>query len=156
VEDIALGTAKGPTRFGPLARAMSAASTIARVEGPPDPMMMPVRACETSDSSRPASRIACSIATWFQAVPPPWKRRARRSTTLSASRVGAPATWLRKPCAEKSSAREMPERASRKDASTSCVELPMDETMPIPVIATRLMIVGTLRCGARGPHAAVP
>jgi hypothetical protein len=26
----------------------------------------------------------------------------------------------------------------------------MDETMPIPVIATRLMIVGTLRSGAHG------
>lgn len=112
--------------------------------------MMPVRSCEISACSRPASRIACSIATWFQAVPPPWKRIARRSTTVSASRVGAPATWLRKPWAEKSSAREMPERASRRDARTSWVELPMDETMPIPVIATRLMIVGTLWNGAVG------
>jgi hypothetical protein len=36
-------------------------------------------------------------------------------------------------------AREMPERASRSEASTSWVLLPMDETMPIPVTTTRLM-----------------
>jgi hypothetical protein len=71
VDDIAFGTAKGPTRFGPLARAVSAASTTVRVEGPPEPMMMPVRSFEMSLSSRPASRIAWSMATWFQAVPPP-------------------------------------------------------------------------------------
>ena len=42
--------------------------------------MMPVRSLEISFSSSPASRIACSMATWFQAVPPPRKRIARRST----------------------------------------------------------------------------
>jgi len=52
------GTAKGPTRFGPLVRVMSAASTRVWVEGPPDPMMMPVRSFEISASVRPASAIA--------------------------------------------------------------------------------------------------
>src|SRR5579871_1757751 len=33
----------------------------------------------------------------------------------------------------------MPDFASRRDATTSCVLLPMDETMPIPVTTTRLM-----------------
>jgi hypothetical protein len=33
----------------------------------------------------------------------------------------------------------MPDFASRKLASTSCVLLPMEETMPIPVTTTRLM-----------------
>jgi hypothetical protein len=33
----------------------------------------------------------------------------------------------------------MPERASRKEATTSCALLPMDETMPKPVTTTRLM-----------------
>src|SRR5690349_9361052 len=33
----------------------------------------------------------------------------------------------------------MPERASRSEASTSCVLLPMDDTMPMPVTTTRLM-----------------
>ena len=55
VDDIAFGTANGPTRFGPLARAVSAASTIVRVDGPPDPMMIPVRSFEIWPSS---SRIA--------------------------------------------------------------------------------------------------
>jgi hypothetical protein len=63
VEDIAFGTANGPTRFGPLVRAVSAASTMVRADGPPEPMMMPVRSFEISFSSSPASRIACSIAT---------------------------------------------------------------------------------------------
>jgi hypothetical protein len=39
-----------------------AARTMARVEGPPEPMMSPVLSLETSFSSRPASRIACSMA----------------------------------------------------------------------------------------------
>ena len=43
---------------GPWSRAMSAASTMVRVEGPPEPMIMPVRSLEMSSGSRPASRIA--------------------------------------------------------------------------------------------------
>ena len=58
VEDIAFGTANGPTRFGPLARARSAASTMAWVDGPPEPIRMPVRGCETSSGARPESWIA--------------------------------------------------------------------------------------------------
>src|SRR6266481_7961175 len=34
----------------------------------------------------------------------------------------------------------MPDFASRKDATTSLALLPMDETMPIPVTTTRLMV----------------
>ena len=33
----------------------------------------------------------------------------------------------------------MPDFASRREASTSWVVLPMDETMPIPVTTTRLI-----------------
>jgi hypothetical protein len=139
VEDIAFGTANGPTRFGPLVRAVSAASTMVRVEGPPEPMMMPVRTFDTSPSSSPASRIACSMATWFQAVPPPWKRMARRSTPSSGLRDGAPCTWQRKPSFSYVSDLVMPDFASRNEASTSWVLLPMDDTMPIPVTTTRLI-----------------
>ena len=45
---MALGTAKGPMRLGPFSRVMSAASMRVRVEGPPEPMMMPVRSLEMS------------------------------------------------------------------------------------------------------------
>ena len=92
VEHMALGTATGPTRLGPFSTAMAADSTMARVEGPPEPMIIPVRSFETSPASRPAFRIAWSMATWFQAVPPPWKRMARRSTIPSGSRSGLPET----------------------------------------------------------------
>src|SRR5579863_3518573 len=119
VDDIAFGTANGPTRFGPFIRAMSAASTMARVEGPPEPMTMPVRSLEISLSCKPASRIACSMATWFQAAPPPRKRMARRSTASLASSVGAPCTCERKPSSAYLSARTMPDFASRSEASTS-------------------------------------
>src|SRR6185369_11556473 len=139
VDDIAFGTAKGPTRFGPFSLVVCAASTMVRVDGPPEPMMMPVRTLETSLSDKPASRIACSMATWFQAAPRPRKRMARRSTDSDGSSVGAPCTWQRKPSVAYSSAREMPDLASRRLASTSWVLLPMDETMPIPVTTTRLM-----------------
>ena len=63
VDDMALGTAKGPTRFGPFSRVTSAASTIVRVEGPPEPMMIPVFSLLVSPASSPESRIACSKAT---------------------------------------------------------------------------------------------
>src|SRR5690349_21458618 len=36
----------------------------------------------------------------------------------------------------------MPERASRKEATTSCVVLPIDDTMPIPVTTARFMLPG--------------
>src|SRR5438309_2331606 len=42
-ELIAFGTANGPIRLTPLLRAMSADSTMARVDGPPDPTTSPVR-----------------------------------------------------------------------------------------------------------------
>src|ERR1051326_1207661 len=42
-ELIALGTANGPTRLGPRLRAVSAASTIERVEAPPEPTIRPGR-----------------------------------------------------------------------------------------------------------------
>ena len=103
--------------------------------------MMPVRSLEMSFSSTPESRIACSMATWFQAAPPPRKRMARRSTDSAGSSVGAPCTWQRKPSLAYSSARLMPDFASRRLASTSCVLLPMDETMPIPVTTTRRIAV---------------
>src|SRR6202021_2612613 len=140
VDDIAFGTANGPPRFGPLVRVVSAASTMVRAEGPPEPMMMPVRMLETSAGSRPESWIACSIAMWFQAAPSPRNRIARRSMTPAGSSVGAPCTWERKPNSAYLSARVIPDFASWRLARTSWVLLPMDETMPIPVMTTRLMI----------------
>ena len=57
-ELIAFGTANGPIRLTPLARAISAASTMAWVEGPPEPTTRPVFSSETSASVRPESAIA--------------------------------------------------------------------------------------------------
>src|ERR1044071_3098027 len=68
-----------------------------------------------------------------------WKRIARRWTTSDGSSDGAPCTWQRKPSSAYWSAREMPDFASRSEARTSWVLLPIDETMPIPVTTTRLM-----------------
>src|SRR6202044_3760835 len=53
---------------------------------------------------------------------------------------GAPCTWERKPSSAYFSARVIPDFASWRLASTSWVLLPMDETIPIPVMTTRLMI----------------
>src|SRR5262245_27186706 len=120
----------------------------ARVDGPPEPMMMPVISWEISLSSSPASRIACSMATWFQAAPPPRNRMARRSTVSVASSVGAPCTWQRKPSSAYLSARAMPDFAARRLASTSWVLFPIDETMPIPVTTTRLIEASSASQGA--------
>ena len=58
VDDMALGTANGPMRLGPLVRTISAASMSVRVDGPPEPMMMPERSLEMSEASSPESAIA--------------------------------------------------------------------------------------------------
>ena len=71
---------------------------------------------------------------------------ARRSTDSAGSSEGAPCTWQRKPSVAYSSAREMPDLASRRLASTSWVLLPMDETMPIPVTTTRLIEASSALC----------
>src|SRR5579863_1708797 len=46
----------------------------------------------------------------------------------------------------------MPDLASRRPASTSCVLLPIDETIPIPVTTTRLIFASSanafLECGS--------
>src|SRR5882757_3820282 len=71
------------------------------------------------------------------------------------SSVGAPCTWERKPSSAYFSARVMPDFASWRLASTSWVLFPMDETIPIPVMTTRLMIASSLSfrcCPMRSPN----
>ena len=66
VLDMVRGTMKGPTRLDePFSRTRSAASTWSLVDGPPEPMINPVRSFEISASSSPASAIASAIATWL-------------------------------------------------------------------------------------------
>ena len=63
VEDMQRVTMNGPIRFGlPFSITVRCASKRLRVDGPPEPMISPVRSFETSRSSSPASAIACSIA----------------------------------------------------------------------------------------------
>src|SRR5437879_2972348 len=144
-ELIALGTAKGPTRLGPRVRAVSAASTMTRVEAPPEPTIRPVISLETSVSSRPESAIACSMAMWPKAVPWARNRAARRSIMASQSICGGACTWQRNPRSAYSGAATTPDLASRSDANTSLVLLPMEETTPIPVTTTRRMLPSRLR-----------
>ena len=147
VDDIAFGTANGPTRFGPLVRAVSAASTMARVDGPPEPMMMPVRSFEMSPSFEPgvADRLLHGDVVPGRAAAEEAHGAAVDHASAGSS-VGAPCTWQRKPSSAYLSARTMPDLASRKLASTSWVLLPIDETMPIPVTTTRLMNASSASC----------
>src|SRR6185437_12003158 len=140
-EHIAFGTANGPTRLGPRVLAVSAASTIARVEGPPAPTTSPVISLETSASVRPESAIACSMAMWAKPVPWARNRSARRSIIDSQSICGAAWTWQRKPSSAYSGAATTPDLASRNDAVTSLALLPIEETTPIPVTTTRRIVV---------------
>ena len=72
---MALGTAKGPIRFGELfLRVISAARTISKEDGPPDPAIIPVRGCEIWSSLRPASSMASFMATAAQPAASPIKR----------------------------------------------------------------------------------
>src|SRR5262249_22271523 len=65
---------------------------------------------------------------------------ARRSITSAGLSVGAPCTCERKPSSLCFSACVMPDFASCRLDNTSWVLFPMDETMPIPVMTTRLML----------------
>src|SRR5258708_32527734 len=69
----------------------------------------------------------------------------RRSITQAGSSVGAPCTCERKPSSAYFSARVMPDFAACRLASTSWVLFPIDETMPIPVMTTRLMFASPCR-----------
>jgi hypothetical protein len=64
---------------------------------------------------------------------------ARRSTSASRSILGCHAPGSGSPWSCNPSASLMPDFASRNEETTSCVLLPMDETMPMPVTTTRLM-----------------
>src|SRR5262249_20263223 len=66
------------------------------------------------------------------------KRRSFRSTGGSAARRGMPAISLRRPAWANSSTRPTPLLPCRSAAATSSMPLPMQETMPRPVITTRL------------------
>jgi len=153
VDDIAFGTANGPIRFGLLfLLVISAASTMVRVDGPPEPITIPVRSLVMSPCSSPESRIAWSMATWFHAPPLDRKRIARRSTSSVGSSVGRPQTWQRKPCSAKESEKLMPERASRSEVSTSAASLPIEDTIPSPVTTTRLMMDSSSLCRPANPR----
>ena len=57
----------------------------------------------------------------------------------SQSMFGSPCTWQRKPSSWYFGDSTMPDLASRSEASTSWVLLPIEETIPIPVTTTRLI-----------------
>ena len=63
VEDMQRVTMKGPIRLGlPFSITMRWASKRFFVDGPPEPVIRPLRSFETSLSSRPASAMACCMA----------------------------------------------------------------------------------------------
>ena len=99
VDDMQRVTMNGPMRLGaPFSMTVWWALKKFDVDGPPDPMMSPVRGFDTSSGARPLSSIACCMAMKFHAAPSPMKRRSRLSTWAAMSIVGRPSTWLRKPC----------------------------------------------------------
>src|SRR6266852_445213 len=65
------------------------------------------------------------------------KRRNVRLTVGSASSEGMPATRLRSPAAANSDAGPIPGTPPRSALATSSRPFPMQETIPIPVTATR-------------------
>gem|GEM_PF-5927834 len=69
------------------------------------------------------------------------KRSCLRSMCASRSICGTPATWLRKPISANSGMARMPERPARSAAVTLALSLPMQETMPVPVMTTRCLLL---------------
>ena len=69
------------------------------------------------------------------------KRKVRLSMCSEGTIFSVPATWERKPRSAISGEASMPERPARSASPTSRAELPMGETIPIPVMATRCGII---------------
>ena len=128
--------------WAPLVRVMSAASTMVRVEGPPEPMIRPVRSLEISFASRPA--VADRLLHRDMVPGRAAAQKAHRAAVdhllgLQASARHAPGSESR---ARRIFRRAMtPDRPSRRLASTSCVLLPIEETIPMPVTTTRLIAI---------------
>jgi hypothetical protein len=97
VDDIAFGTANGPTRLGPFSRAVSAASTMVRVDGPPEPMMMPVRSLDDVAflEAGVADRLIHGDVVPGRAAAV--EAHGAAVDHSAGSSVGAPCTWQRKP-----------------------------------------------------------
>ncbi len=92
-----LGDANGPTRLGLFPWWVKRGSTMVRVG-------RPARAHDDAGAFvgnvarlDAGSRIACSMATWFQPVPRARNRMARRSTVAAGSRAGCAMHWQRNP-----------------------------------------------------------
>jgi len=66
-------------------------------------------------------------------------RLGLRGTCATQSIWGAPCTWQRKPISAYFSALTIPDLPSLSEAITSWLELPIEETIPIPVTTTRLI-----------------
>src|SRR5690348_16748824 len=79
------------------------------------------------------------------------KRVVRRSSTSNGSSFGAPCTWQRKPSSAYSGAKEIPGRAALRLSSTSATLLPMEDTMPMPVTTTRLILTSLIAVVRHGP-----
>jgi len=63
VDDMQRVTMNGPMRLGePFSTTALWARKKFEVDGPPEPMIRPVRGFETSESSSPLSAIACCMA----------------------------------------------------------------------------------------------
>ncbi len=142
VDDIAFGTTKGPTFFGPFTgsvRAMSAAWTMALVDGPPEPMIRPVRSLD--DVLFLETGIGDGLLHREIVVGRAIAHEAARAAIDRAFEIDLEAAFdLRAEAHALVGVRvREPERASRSEAITSCVVLPMEQTMPSPVTTTRLM-----------------
>ena len=82
---IDLVTEYGPTRFTPFALAVSAASTFALEEPPPEPTIKPTLGSLISSKSKPASLIACCIEIKLNAAASLIKRFCLRPINSSTS-----------------------------------------------------------------------
>ena len=134
------GTSKGPTFLGSFSRVTSAARDDGARRG---------AAGAHDDAGALVDDVACLEAgvadrlVHGDVVPADARlheaARLARDHAAPSRCCGAPCTWQRKPSSAYFSARTMPDLASRRDASTSWVLFPIEETMPMPVTTTRLI-----------------
>jgi hypothetical protein len=128
---------------------MSAASTMARVEGPPEPMTMPVRGLEISSSS---SRPASSDRLFHGHMVPGGALRRESAWRGDRPFFGSSVGCAMHLAAEAEFGYNPPRDDARlgfaQRGQTSWLLLPIEDTMPMPVTTTRLMISPSRASGA--------
>ena len=155
------GTKNGEILRGPLVIISRMLSSIIGRPPIPEPTLTPMRSAFSSVTTKPASSIAILVAAM-----PKWMNVSIRRTSLADIQSAAlnpftsPAIRVGSGVASNRVIGPIPPRPLMRLSQAAGIELPTGETMPSPVMTTRLLLMadreieeseGAARCSSGGP-----